>query len=89
MLIIGKEATTTLLGDVRFWPGRPQLGDALLRPPTSQANLTYPSIKRYTHGNCKGMKVRHPASCDIEYGQENYLVALDSGFLSWNETGIN
>ena len=23
------------------------------------------------------------------YGQENYLVAQDSGFLSWNETGIN
>ena len=38
---------------------RPCVGG--LRPPTSPADLTYPSIKRYTHGNSKGMKGRHPA----------------------------
>merc|ERR1712240_924505 len=41
------------------WPAAPSIGG--LRPPTSPADLTYPSIKRYTHGNSKGMKGRHPA----------------------------
>ena len=93
MMIVEKEATTKLLGDVRFWPYGPKpnitqqcLSDGRswvmpfghhpttalqrvpaapsiggLRPPTSPADLTYPSIKRYTHGNSKEMKGRHPA----------------------------
>ena len=60
-LPVGKEATTTLLGDVRFWPC--PAGITQLRPRRGcLADLTYPSLKRYTHGNSKGMKGMHPAS---------------------------
>ena len=44
---------------LRRVPAAPSIGG--LRPPTSPADLTYPSIKRYTHGNSKEMKGRHPA----------------------------
>ena len=51
----GHHPTTAL----RRVPAAPSIGG--LRPPTSPADLTYPSIKRYTHGNSKEMKGRHPS----------------------------
>ena len=79
----GHHPTTAL----RRVPAAPSIGG--LRPPTSPADLTYPSIKRYTHGNSKEMKGRHPAyskfcgSCSyyffsvsigITYGRRSHIL---------------
>ena len=85
------------LSDGRSWvcpSGKPNYGLAegacgtLDRGPAAPyfpSHLTYPSIKRYTHGNCKGMKSRHPAYSKL-CGSCSYYFFL---FLLESPIGIN
>ena len=73
MLIVGKKATTTLLGDVG------------VMAPYFPSHLTYPSIKRYTHGNCKGMKGRHPAYSKLCGSCSYYFFSVSIGITDGNQ----
>ena len=71
---------------------RPQLvpfgGGTLDRGPTAPyfpSHLTYPSIKRYTHGNCKGMKGRHPAYSKLCGLCSYYFFSVSIGITERNQ----